>query len=56
MFDLVTFPNLPCNTSGATFPKGTCYRTDECQTLGGKAGGSCAQGMRPNTMLVVGAV
>eukprot|EP00095_Tigriopus_kingsejongensis_P010885 maker-scaffold86_size395752-snap-gene-2.32 protein:Tk10885 transcript:maker-scaffold86_size395752-snap-gene-2.32-mRNA-1 annotation:"PREDICTED: uncharacterized protein LOC100905950" len=40
--DLRGFPNDPCVSQDNK--NGTCYTTDECTTLRGKASGSCAQG------------
>jgi len=42
IFNIVSFPNDEC--SADENQKGVCYTATECQTRGGVAGGSCAQG------------
>ncbi|XP_059088976.1 uncharacterized protein LOC131885067 isoform X2 [Tigriopus californicus] len=42
IFQVVTFPNLPC--VGSSSRNGTCYTSEECTTRGGISAGSCAQG------------
>lgn len=42
-FQIVKFPNDPCNVSGGT-KNGTCYTSEECSDKGGTSAGSCAEG------------
>ena len=42
VFQLIRFPNQPCNTGGSK--NGTCYTSEECSSRGGSSIGSCASG------------
>lgn len=41
LFNIVTFPNDPCNAGSKN---GTCYTKEECSTKGGTNDGACASG------------
>merc|ERR1719361_2939021 len=42
IFNVVKFKNEVCE--GSNNQQGTCFTTDECETNGGEASGSCAEG------------
>jgi len=42
IFNVVKFPNEPCNSGGTK--NGTCYTSEECESKKGKSEGSCAEG------------
>merc|ERR1712141_524190 len=43
IFQVVKFPNDPCDVSGGS-KNGTCYTAEECSNKGGSNEGSCANG------------
>jgi len=44
LFNVVTFPNVECQSTKDTTNKGTCFSSTECSDKGGTAEGNCASG------------
>merc|ERR1712156_754234 len=44
LFNVVTFPNVECQSTEDTTNKGTCLSSTECSDKGGSAEGNCASG------------
>jgi len=44
LFNVVTFPNIECQSTENTDNKGTCFSSTECSDKGGSAEGNCASG------------
>jgi len=44
LFNVVTFPNVECQSTKDTTNKGTCFSSTECSDKGGSAEGNCASG------------
>lgn len=44
LFNVVTFPNIECQSTENEDNKGTCFSSTECSDKGGSAEGNCASG------------
>ncbi|XP_059085119.1 uncharacterized protein LOC131882095 [Tigriopus californicus] len=53
IFNLVTFKNDPCTTTGTGDLGGTCMTSSECTSKGGSASGNCAAGFGVCCLFVV---
>ncbi|XP_059078273.1 uncharacterized protein LOC131876800 [Tigriopus californicus] len=53
IFNIVTFKNDPCTTTGAGNLRGTCMDSTSCSSKGGTASGNCAAGFGVCCLFIV---